>query len=74
MKLELDRSVNPDSETRKVAIERATRFLLGEQEEPGFWDGRYDGPEFLVPSYVIVMEAGGFPIEERVRSGMLRYL
>lgn len=67
-----------DSGSRSNAItesrEKAIRFLLESRSEDGSWRGRYDGPQFLLPIYVLTMRLISSEIPPEERSEMLEHL
>ena len=62
----------------KARIERAVRKgverLAGLQEQDGSWRGLYDGPNFLLPMYVVARQLAERPIERGPADGMLRQI
>ncbi|MEO0447885.1 MAG: prenyltransferase/squalene oxidase repeat-containing protein, partial [Verrucomicrobiota bacterium] len=62
-------AAEPDQE-----LERAIEHLLAHQDPSGCWKGRYNGPLFLIPSFIAAHLVTKTPMLKEKRAGMLRYL
>ncbi|RME27250.1 MAG: squalene--hopene cyclase, partial [Deltaproteobacteria bacterium] len=58
----------------KEAIEKGVRKLVGLQQGDGSWRGIYDGPNFLLPMYVVAQRLAGRTVPRKRAEGLLRQI
>lgn len=57
-----------------MGLRKGLESLLAAQDESGCWQGRYNGPLFLIPGLVAAFEVTGSPMPASLRDGVRRYL